>query len=169
MTAAVEGGVSGQQQAPAVLYLWEKPGTHFTGGWVGPRVGLDGMLDTPCSEVVWRVLATHSIPPVSPSLLLPCVIVCRHISTGVYISRGVRAMCELLTAKPLRISGQVRSCSNSVEQNSTTTAVFYQFSILTRPSVTFLRTSVNSALKIFSGKGKGKVHPRTGHEAPQGK
>ena len=77
------------------------------------------MLDTPCSEVVWRVLATHSVRqfplhfpsrvspcaitfqlksthcleaglalplhlPVSPSLPLPCVTVCRHISTGVY-------------------------------------------------------------------------------------
>ena len=38
------------------------------------------MLDTPCSEVVWRVL--HS--PVSPSLPLPCVTVCHHISTGLY-------------------------------------------------------------------------------------
>ena len=84
------------------------------------------MLDTPCSEVVWRVLATHSIgqfllhfpfraspcaitfqlasiagytmfrgsvkstgyslhTPVSPSLPLPCVTVCHHISAGVYL------------------------------------------------------------------------------------
>jgi len=81
------------------------------------------ILDTPSSEVVWRVLATHSIrhfpyhfpsrvspcaitfqldsnagyimlrgrlkstgyqlhSPVSPSLPLPCVTVCHHISTG---------------------------------------------------------------------------------------
>ena len=33
MTAAIEG-VSGQQHAPAALYHWERPGTHFTGGWV---------------------------------------------------------------------------------------------------------------------------------------
>jgi len=33
--------VSGQQQAPAALYPWERPGTHFTGGWVGPRADLD--------------------------------------------------------------------------------------------------------------------------------
>ena len=39
MTAALEG-VSGQQHAPAELYPREKPGTHFTGGWVGPRAGL---------------------------------------------------------------------------------------------------------------------------------
>ena len=29
--------VSGQQHAPAPLCPWEKPGTHFTGGWVGHR------------------------------------------------------------------------------------------------------------------------------------
>ena len=34
--------MSGQQHAPAALYLRERPGTHFTGGWVGPRAGLDG-------------------------------------------------------------------------------------------------------------------------------
>jgi len=34
--------VSGQQHAPAALYPREIPGTHFTGGWVGPRAGLDG-------------------------------------------------------------------------------------------------------------------------------
>ena len=27
---------------PAALYPRERPGTHFTGGWVGPRAGLDG-------------------------------------------------------------------------------------------------------------------------------
>jgi len=41
MTVALEG-VSGQQHAPATLYPWARPGTHFTGGWVGPRAGLDG-------------------------------------------------------------------------------------------------------------------------------
>ena len=34
--------VSGQQHAPAALYPRERPGNHFTGGWVGPRAGLDG-------------------------------------------------------------------------------------------------------------------------------
>ena len=43
------------------------------------------IMDTPCSEVVWRVLATHSIRQgISPSLPLPCVAVCHHISTGLY-------------------------------------------------------------------------------------
>jgi len=34
--------VSGQQHAPAALYPRERPGNHFTWGWVGPRAGLDG-------------------------------------------------------------------------------------------------------------------------------
>jgi len=35
-------GVSGQQHAPAALYPRERPGTLCTGGWVGPRAGLNG-------------------------------------------------------------------------------------------------------------------------------
>jgi len=38
------------------------------------------MLDTPCSEVVWRVLDTHFIR----QFPLPCVTLCQHISTGLY-------------------------------------------------------------------------------------
>jgi len=48
MTAALEG-VSGQQHAPAALYPREGPGSHFTGGWVGPRAGLDGRKISPSS------------------------------------------------------------------------------------------------------------------------
>jgi hypothetical protein len=33
-------GVRGQRHVPAALYPWERPGTHCTGGWVGPRAGL---------------------------------------------------------------------------------------------------------------------------------
>ena len=37
------GVVSGCKLQPAAaLYPRERPGTHFTGDWVGPRVGLDG-------------------------------------------------------------------------------------------------------------------------------
>ena len=35
------GTMSGQQHAPAALYPRERLGTHFTGGWVGLRAGLD--------------------------------------------------------------------------------------------------------------------------------
>jgi len=41
MTAVLEG-VSGQQHATAALNPQERHGTHFTGGWVGSRAGLDG-------------------------------------------------------------------------------------------------------------------------------
>jgi len=34
-------GISGQHQGPAALPPEEKPGTHFTGGWAGPRAVLD--------------------------------------------------------------------------------------------------------------------------------
>jgi hypothetical protein len=35
-------GVSGQHHAPAALYPQGKdPGIHYTGGWLGPRAGLD--------------------------------------------------------------------------------------------------------------------------------
>ena len=42
------------------------------------------MLDTPCSEVVWRVLATHTIrqfPPHFPSRAPPCVIAFQQNTT----------------------------------------------------------------------------------------
>ena len=40
-------GVSGEQHTPAALYRRERPGTHCTGGWVGPRAGLDGRKISP--------------------------------------------------------------------------------------------------------------------------
>jgi len=41
MTAALEGG-EWSAAVPAALYSRERSGTHFTGGWVGPRAGLGG-------------------------------------------------------------------------------------------------------------------------------
>jgi hypothetical protein len=35
--------VSGQLHVPAALPPGKSPGTHFIGGWVDPRVGLDYM------------------------------------------------------------------------------------------------------------------------------
>ena len=32
--------MNGQRHAPAALYPRERPGTHCTGSWVGPRAGL---------------------------------------------------------------------------------------------------------------------------------
>jgi len=45
------------------------------------------MLDTPCSEVVWRVLTTHSIREFPLHFPRPCVTVCHHILAGVYHRR----------------------------------------------------------------------------------
>jgi hypothetical protein len=33
--------VKSQRHAPAAFFPWERPHTHCTGGWVGPRAGLD--------------------------------------------------------------------------------------------------------------------------------
>jgi len=35
-------GVEGSAPGPGRLYPQERLGTHCTGGWVGPRAGLDG-------------------------------------------------------------------------------------------------------------------------------
>jgi hypothetical protein len=43
-TSALEG-VRGQRHVPTVFYPRERPGTHCTGGWVGPRAGLDRFLN----------------------------------------------------------------------------------------------------------------------------
>jgi len=40
LTTALEGG-GGQRHASAPIYRRERPGTHFIGGWVDPRAGLD--------------------------------------------------------------------------------------------------------------------------------
>jgi len=40
-TSARDGG-GGSAPSPGRLYPRERPGTHFIGGWVGPRAGLDG-------------------------------------------------------------------------------------------------------------------------------
>jgi hypothetical protein len=54
-------GASCQRYAPAALYPGEMiPGTHWTGGWVGPRAGLD-------TEFRWKiVLPLPVIEPRSP-------------------------------------------------------------------------------------------------------
>jgi hypothetical protein len=49
-------GVSGQRHDPAALYPRERtPDTHCTGGWVGPRRGLDtearGEILSPLPEI----------------------------------------------------------------------------------------------------------------------
>jgi len=52
--------VSGQQHAPAALYPRERPGTHFTVGWLVPKAGLDGQ----------KILSQPGFDPGPPSPLL---------------------------------------------------------------------------------------------------
>jgi len=56
------------------------------------------MLDTPCFEVLWRVLSTHSIRQFPPSLPRPCVTLRHQISNGLYQVWVIyRAPATLLT------------------------------------------------------------------------
>jgi len=48
------------------------------------------MLDTPCSEVKAKTTGYPLHSHVSPSLPLPCVIVCHQVSTELYIPGGTR-------------------------------------------------------------------------------
>jgi hypothetical protein len=61
MTTALEW-VRGQRHASAALYQRERPGTLCTGGWVGPRAGLDkcGKSRTPLGFESRTVLAVAS-------------------------------------------------------------------------------------------------------------
>jgi len=68
------------------------------------------MLDTPSSEVVWRVLAIHSIHQFPPSLPLPCVTVCHHISTGLYQCFGTTYWSHLHGSRI-----QKKACCPNVE------------------------------------------------------
>ena len=60
------------------------------------------MLDTPCSEVVWRVLATHYIRQFSLHFP-PCVTVCHHISTGLYLPNLLTFSCTRHTSENVTI------------------------------------------------------------------
>jgi hypothetical protein len=57
-------GVDGQRHAPAALPPGKRPGTHCTGGRVGPRSGLDGIRspDRPArSESLYRLSYTEEM------------------------------------------------------------------------------------------------------------
>ena len=52
--------VSGQQHHPAVFYLRERPGTHFTGGWVGPNDRSGGAETSSPAGIRSRTVQPHS-------------------------------------------------------------------------------------------------------------
>ena len=69
-------GVSGQRYVPAAFYPRRRPGTHCTGGWVGPRACLDGRKSRPIgirspdrpahSQSLYRLSYLVHFPPYSP-------------------------------------------------------------------------------------------------------
>jgi hypothetical protein len=75
-------GVSGQRHTPAALYPRGKdPGTHWTGGWVGPRAGLDAGARKKSSAPVG-----DRTPIVQPVVRLPelywLILTCKVYSYG---------------------------------------------------------------------------------------
>ena len=74
LTTALEG-VRGQRHAPTVLYPRERPGTHCTGGWVGPRAGLDR-----CEKFAPTGIRSPDRPARSKSLYRPSYPAHRYIS-----------------------------------------------------------------------------------------
>ena len=95
--------VSGQQHAPAALYRRERHGTHFTGGWVGPRAGLNGR-----KNLVPTGIRSRTVKPVALSLYrlsyrahvsmyvstyCVCVCVCVYIYIYIYVCIYVCVYC----------------------------------------------------------------------------
>ena len=64
MTAVLEGGEWSAARPGRTLFR-ERPGTHFTGGWVGPRAGLDG-----AEKLVPTGIQSRTVQPVAQSLYL---------------------------------------------------------------------------------------------------
>ena len=76
------------------------------------------MLDTSCSEVVWRVLATHSIrlfPLHFPSFASPCVITFQLDSTSLHILTDTRQTPQTIAVSSDALS--VLRSSKKVKRN----------------------------------------------------
>jgi hypothetical protein len=84
------------------------------------------MLDTPCSEVVWRVMATQSIrqfPVHFPSRASPCAITFQLDSTGTYFStKHMNSTPRLARSKP-HVQLVVRGTDVTVETADSDRAV----------------------------------------------
>jgi hypothetical protein len=78
------------------------------------------MLDILCSEVVWRVLDIHSIRQFPPSLPLPCVTVCHHFLTGLYLypRSGVWVQRQELWAVWRGSAVAIEDCGSRLEVGS---------------------------------------------------
>jgi hypothetical protein len=62
--------VRGQCHAPAALYLRERPGTHCTGGWVGPSSVGRGQAGRPDQD---QQHCYHHAPKVKPKAAIAVV------------------------------------------------------------------------------------------------
>ena len=68
-------GVGGQRQALTALLPGKRPGTHFTGGWLGNRAGLGGY--GKCGP--HRDLIPGPVQPVASRVGLVLVIIVRFM------------------------------------------------------------------------------------------
>ena len=85
-TSALKMGV-GVSTTHRPLYSRERPGTHCTGGWVGPRVGLDGCgKSRPHTGIRYpdRPARSKSLYRLSCVCVCVCVCVCIYIYIYIY-------------------------------------------------------------------------------------
>jgi len=79
-----------------------------------------------------------------------------------FITRIICSTCELAVFR----SSCITSVSSSLQQQQG--QQFKKMLILTALNVIFVQTGMLHVPELHMGKGKGKVHPRTGHEGPEG-
>jgi len=103
----LDGG-GGSAPRPGRLYPRERPGTHFTGGWVGPRAGLDGrkisipsdsIQDRPArsQSLYWLSYPAHVdtnlIPAISPLYLSHKLLCFKFNENFICFKRVSRSSC----------------------------------------------------------------------------
>jgi hypothetical protein len=160
-------GVSGQRHAPAALYPGERtPGTHCTGGWVGPRAGLDAEARrekssapvgdrTPIVQPIVRHYTDSATPAPTSSLKYRYMLTKTHLHpSNKTLQRHERKMnnCILLLClyRALLLRNQIRICSLSLNWfsleenvcniNCTNTACYTSFSSHPQRSISFHNT-----------------------------
>ena len=74
----------GQRHAPAALYPRERPGTRCTGGWVGPRAGLDRLRKSFPPTGIRSPDRPVAIPTTLPGPLKSCRYRQKHESVLLY-------------------------------------------------------------------------------------
>jgi hypothetical protein len=64
-------GLGSQSPAPATLHAGKRPGTHCTGGWVGPMpvwTGLENLATTGIVDYVYKIIQ-HNLFKRNPCLV----------------------------------------------------------------------------------------------------